>query len=719
MKKLLSKILLTLKLSLWTLFLPRTSLAVENMSSCLFEDLEIVEQVNKEINDHLPFFYNASFVGGYFNMPSARMAKMGTAAIGGGVVPPYDIYGANFQPFEHIELAANYRVYRGMIENNIGADGFGDDADRIGNIKIAFLLPEDGFPSLPSFAIGADDFFGSKRFNAQYFVATKQWIDWNIECTLGWGRKRIKGLFGGVAWTPFRQTGIPLLKDMTLIAEYDAIDYKHNFHEHPYGRKLKTRINGGISYLFKDTVQLTVNSVRGEKIAATGSIRYPIGTSEGLFPKVKDPLPYQTPVDTESLGVTRPENAFAQELAYAFGEQGLDLYKASLLVDECNEKELWLKVVNNRYREEKEVKKRLEHVLAALTPSNIARVIVVVDADGIPSQSYVFRTEDLYRYRCGVIGGFELDTLAPMKEPCCFPGMYEAALLYKRKKEIWTFTIRPRLLTYFGGATGKVKYDLGMIVSPEGYLFDEVYYKLQVGYSALASTQNLSSIDKLNPSHLFNVRTDTIKYFQTNTVSFEQAYLQKSFALPRGWFYRLATGYFEPAYAGGATELLYYPVNSNWGIGADFACVLKRQYHGFGFMHKVRIDEGHIPEYRKFTGIQYFLDLYYEFKPLSLDFKFSAGQFLAKDKGVRAQVTKYFESGFRFSLWYTWTNGHDKVNGSTYHDKGFAFSIPLDFFLRQSSRNYVGYSMSAWLRDVGAIAETGKPLHNTLYNERH
>ena len=94
------------------------------------------------------------------------------------------------------------------------------------------------------------------------------------------------------------------------------------------------------------------------------------------------------------------------------------------------------------------------------------------------------------------------------------------------------------------------------------------------------------------------------------------------------------------------------------------------------------------------------------------------GQFLAKDRGVRFEMTRWFPSGLNVSLWYTITNGHDKLNGSTYHDKGFSFGIPLDFFLRRSSRTYAGYAMSAWLRDVGAFADSGRQLYNTLRLER-
>lgn len=199
----------------------------------------------------------------------------------------------------------------------------------------------------------------------------------------------------------------------------------------------------------------------------------------------------------------------------------------------------------------------------------------------------------------------------------------------------------------------------------------------------------------------------------------EQAFFQKTWNLGKGWFYRLAGGYFEPAYGGGATELLYYPVGSNWAVGLEFATVMKRDYHGVKFTRKVREFRDGELKYVPFVGIQYFLDLYYDFKPLNMDLLVTAGQFLAKDKGARFEVGRYFKSGLRFALWYTWTNGHDHVNGHTYYDKGFIFSLPLDMFMKQSSRTYLTYAMSAWLRDVGARAATGKQLYWTLEKERY
>jgi hypothetical protein len=698
---------------------PFDTITWEDTGSSLFRDLQLVEKINKKINDKLPFFYNYSMVGGYFNMPSARMGNVGDLAVGYAYVPPYRIYGTNFQVMERIELVANYRIMHGNTELNFGNEGFGDDAERIGNAKLALLAPEDGYGRLPLIAIGAEDFIGTRRFNYKYIVVTQELLDANLEWSIGWGKGRIKGFFGGLAWTPFRNTENPLFKHLTLMAEYDAINYKKHHHEHNDGREVKSRINVGFSLIAWNALQVSLSSLRGEEIAASASLRYPLGSTKGFFPKIDDPLNYRSPVDTEPLDGLRVEKEFAQQLAYAFSEQGLDLFSLYVVYDEEGRKNLWMKVVDNRYRQESVVRERIQHLLASLTPADIHLVTVVIEADAIPSHAYRFRTQDLFYYREGLASAFELKTLSPKIEAPFVPDEYESSRLFIRRKKIWTFTARPRLITFFGSAQGKFKYNIAAVAVPEGYLLEEIYYKFQFAYQIKSSMMNLGDVDRINPSQLLTVRSDSIRYFQTNTVAMEQAFLQRSWNLGKGFFYRAAGGYFEPAYGGVAMESLYYPVDSCWGIGLEAATVLKRRYKGLGFTTKVRRLHGTVPHYVGYVGLQYFLDLYYEFKPLSLNFKISIGEFLARDKGIKTEVSRYFPSGAYFGLWFTYTNAHDKVNGHTYYDKGFFFSIPLDMFLRQSSRNYVGYAMSAWLRDCGAQAETGKRLYPTLYEERH
>ncbi|MBI3211844.1 MAG: YjbH domain-containing protein, partial [Simkania negevensis] len=504
----------------------------------------------------------------------------------------------------------------------------------------------------------------------------------------------------------------------TLLAEWDAINYKQHPEEHPKGRSVKSRINLGLSTTLFDFLQLSVSSLRGEKIAASASLHCNFGDLKGFFPKVDNPPLYNSPLNREPIGAFREEKELAHELAYAFSKQGFNLYQAYITTDEERGKALWLKLINIKYRVERDVKKRIVAILATLSPANVRTITVVIEADGVPTHEYQFKLEELQNYREDKIGAFLFETLTPMKEPTPPPNLYEGALIYQRRKKIWTLTLRPRLLSFFGSSTGKYKYSFGLTGGPEGYLFDQIYYNIQGSYNIKSNCSDIGDRDLLNPSQLLQVRTDAPRYYQTNSFSLDQAYIQKGSAWGKGWYIRGALGYFEAAYGGVGAEVLYYPVSSCWAVGVEGACVLKRKYHGLGFTTKVKKYKETTPTHVHFIGYQYFLDLYYDIKPLQVGLKVSVGQFLARDKGARFEATRYFPSGMRFTLWYTLTSAHDIVNGSRYHEKGVAFFIPLDFFLKKSSRSMIAYALSVWLRDSGAKARTGKELYPTLHSER-
>ena len=690
---------------------------LDPLTTQLFQDLETVHQIDQKINDQLPLLINYQLQGGYFLMPSARTYDSGTIGLGYAHLPPYGLWSLGFQFFDHIEATGNYYIYRGIKEANFGHLGFGDDAERAANVKIIILRDRDGFPFLPDIAVGWNDFLGSCRFNSFYAVATKQFLPLNFEASIGWGSGRIKGVFGGLSWAPFRHSKY-LWKGLSLGAEYDANNYRHHGPEHPKGRTVKSRINLGAQLDLWDLFRVSASSVRGDDWAASLAFRYNLGSTKGLFPKFLDPSVYQAPIDTQPLGILRSRNELAQELAYAFKEQGFDLYTLFLVPEEKGFDRLWMKIVNVRYREENEVRSRIEHVLSNLSPSNISTVTAVIEAEGVAVHEYRFRLEELRRYREGRLGEHEFIVVAPLKEASSSPSKYDGTLLFKRKKPIWLLTFRPWLRSFFGSSKGKFKYEVGFGLGPEGYLFDEIYYSVWGTYTAFASTQNLSDRDFLNPSRIINVRTDTIRYNQANSFHLDQAFVQKSWNMGQGWFSRIAAGYFEMAYAGVSLETLYYPVNFNWAFGFEVSSLLKREYYGVGFQHKIRklTDNGY--DYFPYTGFQYFAEFYYQYKPFNLDFKFSAGQFLARDKGIRLEGGRTFQSGLRVGLWYTLTNAEDVVNQHRYYDKGFSITMPLDLFLNKSSRTRIGYSMSAWLRDCGARAATGKQLYPTLYWER-
>jgi len=702
-------------LILFHAFMPTTAAARDQED--LMNDLLIVNYLNNKINDRLPVTYNHLLQAGYFTMPSARMGQDGEIGIGYSYVPPYRNYNMRFQILERLEITGNYRVFHGVKDPVLSPLGFGDFSDKGANFKLAVFLPEDSDYTLPGFAIGCEDFIGTRAFHAKYAVFTKVFLEQNLEVSLGYGSGRIKGLFGGFSIMPFRKCSWKYLQQLSLAAEYDATAYHRSSREpHPKGRVKKSPINYGLKYRIFDCIDLSASYIRGDEFAFAASTFYNFGYTEGFLPKIDNALPYKAPINTEPLGPRRPEDALVSQLIFAFDQQGFDIWDIWISYNECNQKVLRIKTLNDTYRIESEVRCHLNHLLAALIPTDISEVIVVIDAEGFPIQEYHYRMDFVRQFAAQEIGPHELRILTPLTEVTC-PDC-SACHLFGCRRDCINFEVSPRTHTLFGSSSGKFKYSLGLNFAVNGYVWDSIYYSFMFGYTFISNMGKSSDFDRLNPSQLINVRSDVTRYYRQRGLTFDQAYLQKNWNVGRGWYAKIAGGYFEQEYGGAGAEFLFYPLNSTWAIGIEGAILKKRETTGLGFTNKIRKLDGFRPTWRYFLGSQYFVNLYYDWEAAHLDFKISAGKFLANDWGVRNEISRYFQSGLRLTLWYTVTNGHDRINGKTYYDKGIMFSVPFDIFYTCSERTRWDYGMSAWLRDVGVQAFTGKGLFELINDQR-
>lgn len=685
--------------------------------SNLLQDLMVVNYWNQRINERFPVTFNHLLQGGYFSMPSARMGQEGEIGAGYGYVPPYILYNLRFQLVDFLEISGNYRVFKGVADPVLTHEGYGDFSDKGANVKLSIFSPEASRYRLPGLAIGLEDFIGTRAFRASYVVLTKVFLEQNFEFSLGFGANRIHKWFGGALWMPFRQTEWKYLKDFSLVLEYDAIPYRdESIEKHPHGRSKKTAWQAGVKHRLWNSVDLSLAYIRGEKWAFTVSTFYNFGTTKGLFPKIHDNVPYKAPVNYHALGDLRPPDVMMHEFVFAFHCQGFEISEAWLCDDE-GKKVLRLKVINTLYREEHLVRTRLNALLSSLAPDDIEKIIVTIETQSLPIQEYHYETLYLRLFRDQEIGRFELDIVTPLRE-ASYTNFYTSKLLYKRDLEWWNLEVLPKTHTLFGSASGKFKYALGISTNMNGFLFNNIFYSISLGYYFVSYLKKVHDIDKLNPSQIINVRTDIINYYKQRGVTVDEAYLEKLWNWRKGWYTRLSVGIFEPEYGGVAAEWLYYPVNSNWAIGMDFALLKKRAPHGLDFTDKVRKLHGFKPHWVHFLGSQYFLNLYYDWKCTGLDFKVSIGKFLADDIGFRTEVSRYFPNGLRLGIWYTYTNANDVINNAVYHDKGVFFSVPLDILYTKTSRSRWGYGMSAWLRDVGVTASTGGRLYDLINQER-
>lgn len=685
----------------------------------LERDLAVADYYQSKECIRLPTTYNYYLQGGLFAMPSARMGDDGEISFGFSTTPNYYNWNGRVQLLPLLEITGSYRVLRGVDDPLLSPHGFGDLSDKGANFKIALWKPEDSNYLLPAIAFGWDDFLGTKRFQSQYVVLT-QVVPWlNLEATLGWGRERIRGFFGGIQFFPFLQLGNYWLKDFSLGIEYDATPYENiRYEPNQFARDQKSKINFGMKYRFMDFMDLSLAYLKGEKLAVSASLEYNFGHTEGFLPKCNDKLPYTSPKNFEPLNEFRPPDYFMEELYMAFCDQGLGLLDAYIYYDSCNNSVLKIRFQNLKYRYFSEIEKRLIYLMSSLLPQDIDRVIAVQETYGMSIQEFDFWGLYLRQFCGRDICLYEMQTVSSVHEVTCIDSLHPVKLFHKPLQP-FAYYVLPRTHTYFGSSKGKFKYATGLTLGVNGFITPwEFYYSFQLGYLLFSSLGDASDIDMLNPSQLPNVHTDIVTYEKQAGVQLDELYLQKNLAIGYGFYSRASLGYFDPAYAGFASEVLYYPLCSPFAVGVEGAVVFKRTYGGLGFTNKVRQLEGFRPTFHKFVGTQYFLDLYYDHVPCALSAKLSLGKFLANDWGARAELCRYFESGLRIFFWYTVTNGNDKVNGHTYYDKGVGFSMPLDIFFSCSSIERFGYAMSAWLRDVGYRTPVGEGLYDLIYYER-
>lgn len=685
----------------------------------LVNDLITVEKINQRLAERMPVLYNHLLQGGYWSMPSARMGQPGEISLGYASVPPYRLWNLRCQLLEHLELSGNYRIFRGIDDPILTPCGFGDFADKGANLKLSLLHPEDSDYSLPGFAIGLEDFIGTRAFKSGYIVFTQVFLDQDMELSLGYGKKRIRGWFGGLHWMPFRRCSWKSLQSLAFAAEYDATAYKsHRREPHPKGRVKRTALNVGLKYRLWDYFDCSLSYIRGDKWAFSISGFYNFGTTQGFVPKFDDSLPYRAPVNIEPLGALRPELVLVQDLVYAFRGQGFEILESWLSFNDDGGKVLRLRIQNNVYNRECEVRTRLDHLAAYLMPSNLFEIIIGIDCEGMLIQEYHYSMSVLRSYASREIGPYELKVLSPLCE-ASFPNHCTDWRLFKRADEIFCPDLLPKTYGCFGSSRGKFKYALGAQAVASGYLPGNFYYTTVLGCLPFQNIRDVKDVDLLNPSQLINVRTDVVRYYQQKGITLDEAYLQKAWNVGTAIYGRLSAGYLEVEYGGLAGELLYYPLKSSWAVGLEAALLKKRKFNSWlGFENKIRKLDGFKPTYRKFIGSQFFLNVYWEWAQARIDFRAKLGKFLANDWGIRYEVSRYFSSGLRVTLWYTRTNGHDKINGETYYDKGIAFTMPLDVFYTCCDRGVWGYGMSAWLRDVGVSAYTGQELYYLINDQR-
>src|SRR6266581_3136044 len=647
---------------------------------------------------------------GLINMPDGRFDPDGTLRFGLSYARPYLDLSANATLLPWLETNLGVTRISGVQGFPNPSSGFGPAygayKDKTTGFKIQ-LLPEDGWR--PSLALGAQDFIGTRLFEREYAAATKTLGD--AQLTLGYGRKQIDGAFGGARYSP------SWLRNWSLVAEYDATDYK----KHPFadvtGVANRTRgMSYGIEY-HMGWITAAVSNQRGVAGYST-YVALPLERREWI-PKFAEPEPYTTVIPRPTLAQWEDDASYKRRMYQALFRQDFKDVRIRL---EPNAR-LHVTLANSRISRMSRAVGRAARTVLLLAPLETTEIRITYTTNSLPVATYeFFDLRKLNRYFNGLLTRQALaetvairyadpssysereraELMAALDEPTPASILYgdEGYFISFKSQDtgLSVFQVKPTLSTYLNGPQ-VFQYNLSALALYNRELAEHLFLNSGVTYTLL---ENISSAIGTNNSTLPHVRSDFADYSLGPKLRIDHLLLNRVYQPSERTCARLTGGIYELMYDGVGGQWLYVARGTPWAADLSVDWVRKRDIEGrFG-----------MSDYQTVTALA---ALHYKL-PYQSTVTLRAGRFLARDNGVRVEIKRRFRVGIELGAWYTVTNAVDTGISSeaNYRDKGVFASIPFEALLGKDTRATGGFSLSPWTRDVGQMVNTPVDLYQML-----
>ena len=648
---------------------------------------------------------------GLINMPDARIAPDGTLRFGYGFAEPYPTLWSSITMLPRLELSARYTRIMGVpaFPNDPAAD-FGDYKDKSFDGK--FVLFREG-SWVPQLSIGAQDFMGTRIFDAYYAVASKRLGDFDF--TLGFGDRRIDGVFGGVRYRP------KALQGLALVAEYDANDYSRDLGAQQSGAAgIKKGPGVGLEYTWGWlTGQIAYTR---ENPAAMVYMAIPLSQKD-FIPKLDEPQPYTRITPRPTLEQWNSSDEHRNRMMRALLEQDF----RSVRIDTVHDR-IEVSLTNTRISQVSRSIGRAARTILLLSPISTREIKITYTVRETPVVIYTFSDLDrLQRYFNGMLPRWELAPhvgihyAAPgAQEPGDLDDMLAAfnehqpglRVLYQDEGHLVTFksedlmqnrfTIRPSLGVYLNDPAGEFKYEVGIQAAVNYRLARRTYFTGAVNYNIY---ETISDVTQPSNSTLPHVRSDIAEYRRASPFKLTRFLVNQLYFPAERVYARASAGYYEEMFAGVGAQVLYLPRGAGWGLDLAVDWVKQRDHEGLGFSDY---------NYDTVTAIASFN---YRL-PLGVTATARGGRFLAKDEGVRFEFKRRFASGYEAGFWYTRTNGNDITSpgapGDPYYDKGIFLAVPIGTLLTKDTQAVAFMSIAPWTRDVGQMVVSPLDLYRLM-----
>jgi hypothetical protein len=648
-------------------------------------------------------------------MPDARFAPEGSWRSGYSYLKPYSAFWSSISMFPWLETSFRYTrigYVPGFTDQSYGG-GYGSYKDKSFDAKLR-LLPEGSW--WPALVLGVEDVGGGTGiFRAPYGVASKQFGE--LDLTLGYGRDRIDGAFGGVRWTP---SGAP---SWSLVAEYDAFNYKRDFGAEQSGAaKYDKAPAAGIEYRSELWGAKAFTS-HGE-VGMNAYVSVPLEKRE-IVPKINEPAPYTKINPRPTAEQWRADPEHRARMGRALVAQ--DFRDVALGYNSDNDR-LEATLTNIRISSMPRATGRAARTILSFAPLETREIRITYNQGTLPVATYTFvNVRLLQRYFNGMATRQQLaeyvaidyarpqeareerdraEMLQAFDQP-----LPEGIVMARNEPDIIAFKgenvaggrlrLRPGLALYFNDPSGAFRYEVALLTDYDRPIAKNTFFSAQ---TRLTLVEDISDVTQPSNSTLPHVRSDIAEYKRGNDFKLTKLLVNRFYQPQPRVYARASGGIYEEMFGGFGGQVLWLPSDGSWAFDVATDWLKQRDFQGgFGFQ-----------DYSVLTAIA------------SLNYRMAqgvtvtarAGRFLAKDEGVRFEAKRRFASNWEVGAWYTYTNGNDITTpgspSNPYHDKGIFMAMPLDTLLTYDTQARAGFALAPWTRDVGQIVQSPADLYAIL-----
>ncbi|WP_108814408.1 YjbH domain-containing protein [Loktanella sp. Alg231-35] len=666
----------------------------------------------------VPPTYSLYGTPGLLEMPVATTAEEGTLA---GTLSYRDgLFQTvlNYQLTDRLSGTMRYSIVD--LYNDLETSVIENELERGFDLK--YQLVEEGTYA-PAIAVGLRDFLTPGRFQSEYIVATKSFGDsLTVTGGIGWGEMGTEGgfdnpissradrpvfdeadpdgqlgsdywftgdaaFFGGLEYQINDRWGV--------LAEYSSIAYDPA--PNAPAVSADSPYSFGVTYRPRDAVQLSFAALNGQELAISGSFFLNANNRPSLSGFEAAPVPINARSASARQATTwdrnaTPEAALRSALTATLAIEGLTLTGM-----EMTDRTARVRFINTRYRSNAQAMGRAARMMTQVMPGAIEVFVLEAEAQGIGLSAVTVNRSDL-----------EALENRPSATATLFANTAFAAagddvgLTSARDADaaLFLWGVSPYLTFDPSGGDGDLSVDAGLRLDASYQFSPQLILSGAVLQSALRF--NAEDPDPDSTPDLQNVRSDRGFYGDDGVPVLESLALAH-FGRPGGDIYsRVSVGYLERMFGGISTELLWKPVDSRFGLGAEMNYVAQRDSDmGFGF------DEY---EYETATG---HLSAYYDFGN-GYHTQVDLGRYLAGDWGATLRFDREYDNGVRVGAYVSQTDTAHEDFGDGSYNKGIVIAIPQDFLTGQPNRDTYGTTLRTRTGDGGARLNVDGRLYGVV-----